>query len=144
MTSASPSSSSTLAAVRSAMTPRARIDELMRAIRRAGGRGLGQRLRGIRFFEQPLPVQIAGLDVVAVDQGQPAHSGPRQRRRVETAQRAAPGDHRVRAQQAPPARARRFPGTGSAANSARDREGSMHCDGNKQPVVDETLHTMVA
>ena len=41
-------------------------------------------------------MQIAGLDVIAVDQGEAADAGAGQRGGVETAERAAPGDHRVR------------------------------------------------
>ncbi len=45
-----------------------------------GGRGFGQRLGGVGFLEQPLAMQVAGLHVIAVDDGERAHPRPRQRR----------------------------------------------------------------
>ena len=96
-----------------------------------GGGGFGQRLGGVGLFEKPLAMQVAGLDVIAIDQGEPAHTGARQRGGVKAAQRAASGDDRVRLPAALPARVPRFRGIGFAASSARDREGSMHCDGNR-------------
>ena len=43
-----------------------------------GGDGLGQRLGGVGFVEQGLALQVAGLDVVAVDDAQGADAGARQ------------------------------------------------------------------
>ena len=45
-----------------------------------GGDGLGQRLGGVGLVEEHLPLQIAGLDVVAIDDAQVADSGARQQR----------------------------------------------------------------
>ena len=103
----------------------------MAAMRRSRGGRLGQGLGGIAFLEQPLAVQIAGLHVIAIDQGEASDAGARQGRRMETSQRAAAHDGGVAAQRAPPARARRYPERESGANSARARKGSCNCDGSK-------------
>ena len=58
------------------------IDALQPARR---GDRLGQCFGGIGFFEQPLAMEIGGLDVIAVDDGEPADAGPRQRGRVKAA-----------------------------------------------------------
>ena len=44
-------------------------------------------------------MQVAGLDVIAVDDGEAADAGAGQGGGVETAERAATGDHRVRMQE---------------------------------------------
>ena len=67
----------------------------MAAMRR---RGFGQRLEGIGFFIQPLPMKIARLDEIAVDQREASDSGARQSRGVKTAQRSATDDRHVRRQ----------------------------------------------
>ena len=41
------------------------------------GDGLGQRLGGIGFVEEHLTLQIAGFDVIAIDDTQIADTGPR-------------------------------------------------------------------
>ena len=97
----------------------------------AGGHGLGQRLGGVRFFEQPLALQIAGLDVIAVDDGEPADSGARQGRGVKAAQGAAADHHRVRPQQRLLALVADARETGSAASNDARSEASIGSDGNK-------------
>jgi hypothetical protein len=53
-----------------------------------GGFRLGQCFAGIGLVEKHLPLQVALLYKVAVDQGQRAHSGPRQQRRSRSPGRA--------------------------------------------------------
>ncbi len=71
----------------------------MRADPPLGGRRFRKRVGRVSLFEEPLAVQIARLHVIPVDQGEAADPGAGQRGGVETAERAAPGDHRVPAQQ---------------------------------------------
>ena len=79
---------------------------------------LGQALLHVALVEQPLPLQIAELDVVAIDDAQKPNPGPRQRARLKAA---------LKRRNRPPPRARpiivvaplrRCPGTESAANIA--------------------------
>ena len=63
-----------------------------------GGGGFGQGFGGVGFLEQPLAMQVAGLDVIAVDDGEAAHSGAGQGGGMETAQRAAADNGGVRAE----------------------------------------------
>ncbi len=42
----------------------------------AGGLGLGQRVAGVGFIKEHLPLQVAGLDKVAVDQREAPNAGP--------------------------------------------------------------------
>ena len=99
ITSAPPSSSSTLAGVRSATIAAHAHAGIDAAIRRAAAAALGSASAASDFFEQPLAVQIAGLDVIAIDDRQRPDARARQRRRVETAQRAAAHHDGVGAQQ---------------------------------------------
>ncbi len=54
-----------------------------------GRDGLRQALGGVGFFIEPLPLQIAGLHVVAVDENQRADARAGQRGSVKTTQRTA-------------------------------------------------------
>ncbi len=75
------------------------MEELIRAMRRAAAAALGRDFGGVGLFEEPLAMQVAGLDVIAVDEGEAAHTGAGQRGGVETAERAASGDDRMRIQE---------------------------------------------
>ena len=57
--------------------------ELMPAILRAAADRFRQTLLHVALVEQPLPLQIAELDVIAVDDPQEANAGPRQRARLK-------------------------------------------------------------
>ena len=65
-----------------------------------GRNGFGHRIGGVGFFEKELPLQVAWLDVIAVDDREAAHAGPRQRHGLQAAEGAASGHHGVRGQQA--------------------------------------------
>ena len=57
-----------------------------------GGSGLWQCLLCVGFVKQPLPLQIAGLDVVPVDDDHAANARTGQGRRVKAAECAATND----------------------------------------------------
>jgi hypothetical protein len=57
-------------------------------------------LLDVALIEQPLPLQVAQLDVIAVDNPQKADTGARQRSRLKTAERAATHHRHARVQQA--------------------------------------------
>src|SRR5688500_18324770 len=57
-----------------------------------GGDGLWSSLRGVAFRVQPLALEVAPLDIVAVDQEQTAGAGARQCSRVEAPERPAAYD----------------------------------------------------
>ena len=65
-----------------------------------GGDGLGQRFGGIGLVEQHLALQVAGLDVVAVDDAQVADSGARQQGSKRRSGGAAAHDGDARGRQA--------------------------------------------
>src|SRR5688572_7369224 len=52
----------------------------------------GQRLLRVTLFVEPLTLQVAELDIVAVDHDKMANAGTRQRAGLEGTQRAAAGD----------------------------------------------------
>src|SRR5258706_5679250 len=54
------------------------------------GNGFGQRLGSIALFEQRLPLQVAGLDVVAIDNSQRSHASSSQQGRQRRPGRSTP------------------------------------------------------
>ena len=64
------------------------------------GGSLGERFGGISFFEEPLALEVAWLDVIAVYNDQPAYTGASQGCCLEAAQRTAAHDGRARLQKA--------------------------------------------
>src|SRR4051812_43505807 len=54
--------------------------------------GLRQRLCDVRLVEEPLPLQIAQLDVIAIDDCEVTNSGASQSTRLKTAERTASHD----------------------------------------------------
>ena len=72
------------------------VDLLQLAV---GGDGLGQRLGGIALVEQDLALQVAGLDVVAVDDADVAHAGAHQQRTEDRAGGSAADDDDARIRQ---------------------------------------------
>lgn len=56
------------------------------------GYGLGEGLAGVMFVEQKLALQIAGLDVIAVDDAQESHAGAGEKRCQDRARGAASDD----------------------------------------------------
>jgi hypothetical protein len=59
---------------------------------RGGGGSLGQRLPYIGFRIEPLPLQVAFFDVIAVDEQQPSNTGAGHGSGVETSEGAAAND----------------------------------------------------
>ena len=62
---------------------------MIAAILRAAATAFGRRLLGVALVKQPLPLQIAQLHVVPVDDPQQADSGPRQRPGLKASECAA-------------------------------------------------------
>ena len=92
MTVAPSSSSSTFEEVRSATCASIDASGVDRANVGGAAGSFRETTLNVGFFVQPLPLQIAGFEVVAVDQDQPAHSGARHRSRMKTSERAAAHD----------------------------------------------------
>ncbi len=63
------------------------------------GDGLGQRFRGVRFVKQHLALQVAGLDVIAVDDPKISDAGAGQQRREGGPGGAAAYDDHLRSGQ---------------------------------------------
>src|SRR5262249_3709722 len=66
-----------------------------------GGLGLGQVLGHVVFVEQHLPLQVARLDEIAVDQPQMADAGANQSVGQHRAQRATAAQRHTRIEQTP-------------------------------------------
>ncbi len=93
MRSTSPSNSSTLSGVRSAACGSTVICGIERRNFSRGSNRFRQRFGGVGFVEQHLPLQVAGLDVIAVDDAKVSHAGARQQRSQRRAGGAATDDN---------------------------------------------------